>query len=45
MFDNNVLNLFPLLSASDNEGKELNATFKTSIHRMQIWRASRPARV
>ena len=35
MFDNNVLNLFLLLSASDNEGKELNATFKTSIAPVQ----------
>ena len=35
MFDNNVLNIFPLLSASDNEVKELNATFKTSIAPVQ----------
>ena len=35
MFDNNVLNPFRLLSANDNKGKELNATFKTSIAPVQ----------
>ena len=35
MFDNNVLNAFLLLSANDNKGKELNATFETFIAPVQ----------
>jgi len=35
MFDNDVLNPFLLISANDNKGKELNATFETSIAPVQ----------